>query len=206
MKNILLILLISLLFTKCKNTNEIESDSTKIKDINEIVRTIVLEDSLNVLKKDKESIMLCENLIRLNIIVIDKNKDKNTIVLPRSYFNQISIDELLNKKIENNLFFNPSDSLFLLNQNINTEKIKINEKNIEKINLTSIEKEIGKRKANQKYSFYQMTIPVFSKDKQKAYLELNHYCGRLCASGKSIYLKKINGKWKIIYKIETWVS
>jgi len=73
MGKILLILLISLSFTKCKNnSNETEFNSSKIKDINEIVSTVILEDSLRVLKNDNESKMFCEELTKLNIYIPEK--------------------------------------------------------------------------------------------------------------------------------------
>jgi hypothetical protein len=206
MKNILLILLVSLSLTKCKNiNNETEIDSSKIKDINEIVKTVILEDSLNVLKSEKESKMFCEELIKLEIYIPEKSKNNEQIPPPPS-FNYISIENLLYYKIENEMFFTSKDSLFLLQQNMNPKKLKIEKSVVEIINSTTKQKEKIKKEKGESYNFYEMTIPIFSSDKQKAYLELNHYCGGLCGSGKSIYLKKINGKWKVIDKWRTWIS
>lgn len=208
MKKLILILLVSLSFTKCKNINtETEFDSSKINEINDVVKTVILEDSLNVLKNGKESIMLCEELIKLEIYFLEKIKDNELIPLPPPpSFNNISIENLLYYKIENEIFFTSKDSLYLLQQNSNPKKLKIEKNLAEKINLTTKDIEINKRKNHKPYSYYQMTIPIFSFDKKKAYLELNHYCGGLCGSGKSIYLKKINSKWKIIEKWCTWIS
>lgn len=207
MKKLLLILLVSLFFTKCKNiNNETELDSSKIKDINEIVKTVVLEDSLNVLKNGKEAEKFCRELIKLNIYIPEKRKDNEPIPLPPRSFNNISIENLLYYKIENEMFFTSKDSLCLLQQNLNPQKLKIEKEVVERINLTTNEKEMNKKKIGESYNFYEMTIPIFSSDKQKAYVELNHYCGGLCGSGRSIFLKKINGKWKIIDKWTTWIS
>ncbi|OCB71792.1 hypothetical protein [Flavobacterium crassostreae] len=208
MKSLLLILLVSLSFTKCKNiSDEPEFNSSKIKDISEIVKTVILEDSLNVLKNDKKTKMFCEDLIKLDIYIPEKRKDNEPIPPPPPpSFNNISIQNLLNNKIENQIFFTSKDSLYLLKQNLNPQKLKIEKEIVEKINLTSKEKEINKKGKGEFYNFYEMTIPIFSSDNQKAYVELNHYCGRLCGSGKSIYLKKINGKWKIVDKWRTWIS
>jgi hypothetical protein len=94
MKKILLILLVSLSLTKCKNiNNETKIDSSKIKDINEIVKTVILEDSLNVLKSEKESKMFCEELIKLEIYIPEKSKNNEQI--PPPSFNDISIENLL---------------------------------------------------------------------------------------------------------------
>ena len=208
MKKIFLILLVSLSFTNCKKIkNESEFDSSKIKDINEIVKTVILEDSLNVLIHGKGTKMFCEELIKLDIYIPEKRKDNEPIPPPPPpSFNDISIENLLYSKIENEIFFTSKDSLYLLQQNLNPQILKIEKEIVEKINSTTKEKEINKKKLGESYNFYEMTIPIFSSDNQKAYLELNHYCGRLCGSGKSIFLKKINGKWKIIDKWRTWIS
>jgi hypothetical protein len=205
MTKIFLILLVCFSFVKCKKNTETQLDSSKVKEINEIVRTVILQDSLNVLKNGKVSKMFCEELIKLNIYVAEKRKVNEPIPPPPPSFNDISIQNLLNYK-KDEIFFTSKDSLFLLEQNLYSQKIKIEFKVEEGINLTSKQNEINKRKNGELYNYYEMTIPIFSPDNKKAYLELNHYCGRLCGSGKSIYLKKIDGKWKIVTKWGTWIS
>ena len=206
MKRIFIIVFICLLFANCKKNNS-EFEDSELKDINQIVKTVILEDSLNVLKSKIESKMFCENLIKLDIYIPEKRKANEPIPLPPPpSFNDVSIENLLYYKIENQTFFTSKDSIFLLEQNLKPNKLKIENEIIEKINATSKNIELQKKKIGKSYNYYEMTIPIFSKDKQKAYLELNHYCGGLCGSGKSIYLKKINGKWKIVEKWRTWIS
>ena len=208
MKKILLILLVSLSFTKCKNnSNETEFNSSKIKDINEIVRTVILEDSLKVLKNENESKMFCEELTKLNIYIPEKRKENERIPPPPPpSFNSISIENVMSFKIENQMFFTIKDSLGLLQQNLNPEKFKIEEDIVEKINLTTKEKEIKKKKIGESYNFFEMTIPIFSLNSRKAYVQLSNYCGHLCGHGEAIYLEKINGKWKIVQKYRIWIS
>jgi hypothetical protein len=208
MRKILSILLVSLSFVNSKNSkNETEFDSYKIKNSNEIVKTVILEDSLNVLINGTGSGMFCEELIKLDIYIPEKRKDNKPIPPPPlPSFNDISIKNLLFFKIENEMFFTSKDSLNLLQQNLNPKKLKIERDVVSKINLTTKEKEKNKQKKGESYNYYEMTIPIFSSDNQKAYLQLNHYCSGLCGSGQSIYLKKINGKWKIIDKWLTWIS
>ncbi|MBF7093083.1 hypothetical protein IUY40_16240 [Flavobacterium sp. ALJ2] len=69
-----------------------------------------------------------------------------------------------------------------------------------------MKKETLKQKIGERYNFYDMTIPIFSKDNTKAYVELNHHCGALCGEGKAFFLFKTNGEWGIIYKYIKWVS
>ena len=206
MKKIFVIVFVCLLFANCKNYKS-KFDNSEIKDINEIVKIVIIEDSLNVLKSESKSKMFCENLIKLDIYIPEKRKHNEPIPppLPPS-FNNVSIENLLYYKIDNEIFFTSKDSLFLLEQNLKPKELKIENEIIEKINATSKKIEQEKKKIGKSYNYYEMTIPVFSKDNQNAYLELNHYCGYLCGSGKSIYLKKLNGKWRIVDKWRTWIS
>ena len=149
--------------------------------------------------------MLCKELIRLNIYIPEKPKNGEIPPPPPPSFNDVSITDLMDYN-RNSTFFKAVDSLYLLKQNLNPEKLEIDSNIVGQINFTTKDKEISKKKAEQPYRYYEMTIPVFSLDNQVAYVELNYYCGRLCGSGKSVYLKKNNGKWKVIEKWKTWIS
>lgn len=205
MKKIFLLIVFSIFLVNCKSKNEEnELYVSKIKEINEIVKTIIAQDSLNVSKNEKESNMFCVDLVKLNIEIQEKRKDGiKTIPIP---FNSVLLDNLLNRKINGEMFFSKKDSLTLIEQNSNPYKIRIDSEIISKINSTTREKELEKRKKGNLYRFYEMNIPIFSLDKNKAYVELGYHCGSLCGSGKAIYLKKINGKWKIIDIWQTWIS
>lgn len=202
---ILLFAFISIL--SCKNSKvETDFEASKIKDINQIVETIIIEDTLDVLKNGKDSRMLCEELTKLRIYIPEKAKKGEIYppLPPPPPFGNVSIESLLHYgKIG---LFNVKDSLTLVNQNSNPQIFKIDKVLFDKFNLTTREKEIGKKNTKESFDFYEITIPIFSLDNKKAYVELSHYCGRLCGSGKAIYLKKINGKWKIIDSWRTWIS
>lgn len=215
MKHSILILLVFLSFTACKNENHAaELNSSKInfaeqiKDINDIVRTVILEDSLNVLKNNKDSIAFCEDLIKLDIYIPPKRTGNETALPPppSASHNIISIENLLHRTVENERFFTSKDSLYLLQQNSNQENFKLDKSLAEKINLTTQEIEMAKRKAGKHHNYYEMTLPFFSLSKDKAYLELNHYNNGRYGNGQSIFLKKNNGKWTIIDVRETWTN
>ena len=189
----------------CKNSKEkTEFDTSKVKNINEIVETIITQDSLEVLKTGKDSRMLCDELTKLSIYIPEKVNKGLVRIPPSSSFSNVSIEDLLFYRKSG--FFSTKDSLYLVEQNSNPQKFKIDQILLDKINQTTKEKEINKKESGKSFNFYEMTIPIFSLDNQKAYLELNHYCGGLCGSGESIYLEKIKGKWKIIDKWTTWIS
>lgn len=204
MKKITLISIIIIAFCSCQNKKEeMNINSEDIKNINEIVDAIIIQDSLNVFSKSKDSTMFCSELRRLNIYIPEKRSDGLTPPPPPQ---DIYITELVNSKAREKSFFSSKDSLYLLKQNSNPERLKIEENLINTLNVTTIKKAQTQRKIVERFRFYDMTIPVMSLDRQKAYVQLGYHCGSLCGNGKAIYLKKINGKWKIIQKWETWIS
>jgi len=198
-------LLLFLFLLSCKKTeNKSQIEISNTKDINEIVLAIIIEDSLNVTKNATNSKMFCNELIKLNIYIPEKSKDGEIVPLSPLSRYAVSIEELIHyKKSE---FFKVKDSLHLLKQNSNPQKFKIDKIIFDKINLTTKEIENNKKKTGKPFDFYEMTIPVFSSDNQKAFVQLNHYCNGLCGNGVSLFLEKINGKWKIVDTWETWMS
>ncbi|WP_428232441.1 hypothetical protein [Flavobacterium sp.] len=196
MKKITLFLVLIIAFCSCQNKKaETTIANQEIKDINEIVRTIIIQDSLDVFSEDKNSKMFCSELRRLNIYIPEKRSDGLIPPLPPR---DIYISEILTTKIKGETFFSSKDSLYLLKQNSNPEKLKIEKELINKLNTITVEKALIKRKKSEMFRFYEMTIPVFSLDQQNAYVQLDYHCTGLCGSGRAIYLKKINGNWKII--------
>jgi len=127
------------------------------------------------------------------------------MILPPSPGNRY-INEILNTDVNNKMFFSKKDSLNIMAQSLNSQKIEIDKIILDKLNSTTFEKEMIKLKNGKQYNFYEMKVPVFSLDNQKAYVELDYRCGGLCGGGKAIFLEKIKGKWKIVEKRTTWIS
>ena len=173
------------------------------KEINEIVQAIIIQDSLNVQINITDSRMFCNELKNIVIEVPVKRKDK---LIPPPFPGNRYINEIVNAKIENELFFSKQDSLYIMEQSLNQQKFKIDKAIINKLNVTTFKNEIEKRENGKQYNFYEMKIPIFSLNRKQVYVELDHRCGSLCGSGKAIYLKKISGKWIIIEKWQTWIS
>jgi hypothetical protein len=206
MKNLILGLIIYLSFTSCKNSNyKIEFDSSKINEVNNIVEAIIIQDSLDVLKSKKESSYFLENLVKLNIIIPVKEK-KGVVTIPLPFFNNVTSEHLITRKINDKLFFTKIDSANIVSQNSYPNELKLAKKIMSEINSITIEEVKAKRKKEEYLNLYTMSIPIFSLDNKKAYVQLDNHCGRLCGEGIEIFLEKINGKWKIIFKQGTWVS
>lgn len=204
MKNIILVITLLMLLGCKKQNQEIKLKDSQIRDINQIVEAIIIQDSLYISKRDKKPIAFCTDLVKINIQIPIKNKEKlNEPPIP---FNSVSINELLNFNLNKESFFLSTDSTYLISQNPGQKKFRIAQDIVAKINATTIEKITSKGTAEEKYSFYEMTIPIFSRDNTKAYLQLNYNCGALCGNGTEFFLSKINGKWRIINKSKTWIS
>ena len=108
-------------------------------------------------------------------------------------------------KINRKSFFEKTDSLDILSQNklFNTFRIeKALLKGIKFISFKEVEKNISSEMNN---SFYSMTIPIFSANRKKAYVEWDHNC-TLCGSGTALFLEKVQDRWVIVLEKNLWVS
>ena len=171
MRNIVLIFTFLFLLSCKKSESKTELEIKQVNDINQIVQVVIIEDSLKILKNGTDTRMFCKELTKLSVYVPEKTKDGIIPPPPPPSFNQVSIEDLLHYR--KSFYFSAKDSLSLLKQNSNPEKFKIEESLSEKINQTTKEKEINKEKMDRPFDFYEMTIPLFSLNHQKAYLELN---------------------------------
>jgi len=201
MKKEFILLLIACTFLNCEIKNKkIVIDST---EINAIVETVIIQDSLNVFKETKESKMFCTKLEAIKVQIPVKLENG---LIPPLFPGRQFISDMLRTEINDEIFFSKKDSATIMAQSSILEKFEVGNPILNKVNATTIEKEFTKKENGKNFNFYQMKIPLFSLDKQKAYVELNHYCGHLCGSGTAIYLKKINKKWIIVKKWRTWIS
>ena len=201
---ILLFAFISIL--SCKNSKvENDFEASKIKDINQIVETIIIEDTLDVLKNGKDSRMLCEELTKLRIYIPEKAKKGEIYppLPPPPPFGNVSIESLLHYgKIG---LFNVKDSLTLVNQNSNPQIFKIDKVLFDKFNLTTREKEIGKKKMWEwlrniletkveftNYEFLVSTLKNTLKNDKKTESIINAYFNNVNSTENAI--KKVSEK------------
>ncbi|MDB5115128.1 MAG: hypothetical protein JWQ79_620 [Mucilaginibacter sp.] len=73
------------------------------------------------------------------------------------------------------------------------------------IKLTTQGEQEQNRKLNKHERFYDLSIPIFSLDQRKAYVQINRFCP-FCGSGVDVFLAKQNGKWKIIKQHRSWIN
>ena len=185
----------------CQNNKKKNIVNERSNEIEKIVECVILQDSLNVFKNDSTSIPLSKELQKLKVYHLDLNA-KN---IPPKPENGIYLDDLFYYHLDVN-FIPKKDSLNLLNQNQVFKTYLIDNSFSKKIKLTTFKEQKKKFRANRDAVFLYLTIPIFSSNNNKAYVEINEICFGNCGWGKGIYLEKKNGKWKIVYKRELWVG
>lgn len=56
------------------------------------------------------------------------------------------------------------------------------------------------------YTFVKFYNPIFSSDRKTVIIDMTIHCGGTCGGGSTFIYKKINNKWKKVYKLGRWVS
>lgn len=200
------ILSLSFYFLNCESKKDnFQIGTQRANKIENIVKAVMIQDSLNVFIDNNESNYFCEDLSKLNIKLTEKvNKRKGVLPLPHSVV--VQVEYLISKKVNNDLFFTVKDTASIYIQNKYPEMFKLNIENFKDVNFISLETAKKKRRNNEYFNFYSVSIPIFSSDNRKAYLQVMHICGSLCGSGQDVFLEKIRGKWTIVDKFESWVN
>lgn len=119
MKKIILYTFIILTFSNCQNKQDKTGlNSQEINDINEVVEAVILQDSLDVFSKNKDSRTICNELKKLRIFIPEKRKDGLALPPPPR---DIYITSLIDNPLKKEIFFSSKDSSYLLMQNSNPE-------------------------------------------------------------------------------------
>lgn len=172
------------------------------KDINEIIETIIYKDSSLFIKNilaDSGALPLSVDLRKLKVIITD-----TTLGIPPPIDHTlVSIFDLSIILVDNQRFFNKVDTSYFLFQNGAIIEFTIDSSLANK--LVSIKLSDKQRLPNQSQSvkYYDLTIPLFSRDNEKAYIELTTNCPG-CGGATAFYLEKINSKWKVVGMENRW--
>lgn len=205
----------SILLFSCKDKSVINYSLPDSNDIEKIIETIIMDDSIPVLKYDAAPDTLHASdgksrvvipikhpfnidLEKMKILFSLPQKDKDMELTPPLPFHCIYFKDIVHEEEQ---MFTTNDSAYVSYQNdsLNRFLIKGNIRN--KIYITTSEKQAGKQDA-----YFSCSIPVFSADKKKAYVELTYNCFGLCSSSNLYLLAKTNTTWKIVKKRTLWIS
>ncbi|TDE27069.1 hypothetical protein E0I61_15595 [Flavobacterium ranwuense] len=205
MKNIILLFVLTLLSCNTKKNDDLIREKESII----IIQTLIEEKGLEMVSdfRTEKELPICLNLkkviVKTKCFEETKANDKITVIKfpEKSFTNQaeVCIEKIYKSRPINNSFFLKNDSLNIVNQNETFKAFKIPKSITQKFKTVELTKSL---KITEKY--IQFSIPIFSKDNTKAYLEFDHYSDNENSYGRSIYLEKVNGKWKIKYIERNW--
>ncbi|WP_179019731.1 hypothetical protein [Winogradskyella forsetii] len=205
MKKLLPIIFSLLIIVSCKQKNESEKqeDLTEFNERNkEPIIEITDSDYYNFLNDVLEDKTIIESKI-LKYPDLKNNSDYwREILTPLT---RTSSDEKMSEILTD------SDIEYIFNQSSTERKLKLD---FDKLKLDNVTDEVLKNvsdylqsedRTNQKkydyFGIYNLTIPIFSKNKKYAFFDNSFYCGLLCAyDGIDVYEFK-NGKWESIGSI-----
>lgn len=179
-----------------------DEDLVRQKETIAIIQTLLEEKGVGMVRdfQTETELPICLNLKKV-MVQTDcfeepiANDTLKIIKLPeKSFINQgeVCIEKIYNSRSNNNLFFLKTDSLSIVEQNQSFTTLKIPKSITQKFKTVAFAKNL---KIVDKY--IQFSIPIFSKDNTKAYVQCDHYTTNESSYGVSIYLMKIDGKWKI---------
>ncbi|MBB1139015.1 hypothetical protein [Myroides sp. WP-1] len=204
MKNILLLFILTLLSCNSKKKEEVIRQQESII----IIQTLLEERGLEMVRDSysEQKLPICLNLKKniVNTKCFEKIKANDEVVeiqFPEKTFTRLGgvcIEKLYGSKSIDNSFFLKNDSLDIVKQNETIKALKIPKRVTQKFTTVELTESL---KVIEKY--VQFSIPIFSKDNTKAYLEFDYYSDEI-SSGISMYLEKVNGKWKIKYIERNW--
>ncbi len=174
-----------------------------------IIQTIIDQKGIEIVKdlSTESELPICLNLKKILVnnkcFVETKTNDKiRSIKLPEKTFTnegEVCIEKIYKSNPIENIFFLKNDSLDILNQNETFKTFKIPKSIVGKF------KTIEQTKNNKIAEKYiQFSIPIFSTDSTKAYIEFDHYSNNDSSYGNSIFVEKRNGKWNIKYVEANW--
>jgi hypothetical protein len=205
MKNILLLFILTLLSCNAQKNEDLIRQKESIN----IIQTLIEQKGLEMVRdfSTEKELPICLNLkkviVKTKCFEETKSNDKIIVIkLPEKSFTnkaEVCIEKIYKSNPINDSFFFKNDSLNIVNQNETFKTFKIRTSITQKFKTVELTKNL---KTTEKY--IQFSIPIFSKDNTKAYLEFDHYSNDENSYGNSIYLEKINGKWKIKYIEINW--
>lgn len=204
MKNVLILLVFILSSCNSKHENLIRQNETL-----NIIQTILEQNGSEMVKdfSNNGELPICLNLKKVIVnnecfVESVSNNEIVTVKFPEKTFTsngKVCMEKIYKSKPIEDKFFLVKDSLDILNQNETFKNFKIPKTITGKFKTVEQTKNL---KITEKY--IQFSIPIFSADNTKVYVEFDSYSNSEDSYGNSLYLEKIEGKWKIKYVEVNW--
>jgi hypothetical protein len=179
-------LLFSMFQLSCRPPSP-QFNPTNNDNINQVVKAIINDEG----NYFKDSLPLSIDLKKMTVANLPLDSTQRVGAIP--------IEWILNKDHAEQ--FNPKDSLYILSQNNKVKSFRLDKSFFSNITLTTADAQETLKPPR----FYEISIPIFSADNKKAYVQMNKHC-EMCGKGYTFYLEKRNKEWKIIWWTLRWIS
>ncbi|MBS7253209.1 hypothetical protein [Flavobacterium branchiicola] len=185
-----------LIITGCSKNDCSNNEKIRKIETDKIVETLLQQ---KYFENSKDSYTVCCSLKKLQIntesIYAEPTKKIEIVKLPprlpRILENtEIYIEKLLNANSKGKKLFQIKDSINFVEQNNCFLKHKLSQ------NISKKLKTISVSKIEKASNYIILSIPIFSEDNQKAYIEIDCY-PKKDQYGVSVYLEKKDNIWKI---------
>ena len=205
MKNLLPLILCLLISVSCKQKNETEKEKD-LTSLRELIEEPIIEITESDYYKFLNDVLEDKTIIESKILEypdLKNNSDYWTEILTPLI--KQSTDEKMSE------ILTKSDIDYIFSQHSTQKKLVLdfNKLKLDNVSDNTIknvsdylqsEDKTNKREFDY-YGIYNLTIPLFSRNKKYAFFDTSFYCGLLCAyDGIDVYELK-NGKWESIGSI-----
>ena len=202
MKKITIFLI--LIITGCSKNDCSTNEKIRKIETDKILETFIKQ---NRIENSKDSYAVCSSFKKLKISTEDiyaKPTKPSVVKLPPRLpiilqNTEIYIQMLLNANLKGEKIFNIKDSINFVKQNNCFLKYTLPQKISKKLKIIPVS-EIDKAE-----DYIILSIPIFSEDNKKAYMEVDCYQKEL-PYGISVFLEKKENIWQVIHTKDIWVK
>lgn len=194
-----------LLLVSCNKNDCTTNEKIRKIETDKITETL-LEDKYFENNKDAYAVCLSFKKLKINTenLYAEPTKEPTVVKLPprlpRILENtEVYIEMLMNANLKGKKIFKTKDSINFVEQNNCFFKYAVPK------NISGKIKTIPVSKIENATDYMIFSIPVFSEDNKKAYMEVDCYSKEL-PYGESVYLEKKDNVWKVIETKTIWVK
>jgi hypothetical protein len=199
------LIFLTLLVVSCNKNDCTTSEKIRKIETDRIIETFFEQ---NHFENNKDAYAVCISFKKLKIntesLYAKPTKKIQIIKLPTHLSKilqntEVYIEKLLNANLKGEKIFKFKDSTNFVEQNNCFFKYTVPK------NIAGKIKTIPVSKIENATDYMIFSIPIFSEDNKKAYMEIDYYSKEL-PHGQSVYLEKKDTIWKVIYTKNIWVK
>jgi hypothetical protein len=191
--------------SSCKSKPAPESfTAVTEQEIYDVVNAVVKLNRLDTINFNKQRPLRIIDTLennRVSFLRPVKKADGTFLLIPP--IDGIAYQHLLKSKTK---CFSNIDSTFFVYQNQHPNRLALTSSKFNVIPIINSRSYDLNLKKHIVYSLITLSIPVFSKDHNKAYIQSGFHCGGLCGYGFEYFLIKVGGHWQIKSMNGTWIA